>query len=147
MRMLTSLALYSMTCFFLIAHTPAHAYKKITTFAADIYYQSEVEFSDVSFATSIKAADLERRVKEHFLEKNWSLNASTFFPNKRLKVSEESFALSADIIEARRPAIDIADFNKDKKILKKWKRSQRWQKFARPARAGFERFWKKSWGP
>ena len=106
----------------------ASSWSAMDTMPVDIpFYKAHVPHEHLQYSVTNTAKSADAAIREHFSARGWVLSQSSQNSGYKTLLSLESHLLSGDVVRERLSAIRERDLRKDKRILKKWKRTQRWK--------------------
>ena len=125
--MRTSLRASLYLCLFL----SASAWSALTTFPLDLHlYKAHTPFEHLQYSVTNDASALDDAIRKHFSARGWVLSQSSQNSGYKTSLSLEAHLLVGDVARERLAAFRERDFRKDKRIIKKWKRTRRWKDWA-----------------
>jgi S1-C subfamily serine protease len=100
----------------------------MVTFPADLeFYKVHTPFEHIQYSLPKNADVLVDEMESYFLSRNWVRTHSNQSSDTKTTYSKEAYSLISDMHAERLPAIRAHDLKKDNRIVKKWKRTQRWE--------------------
>lgn len=114
---------------FLLLLTPTVTQaKKMDTMPVDVeLYRVHAPFEHVQYYVTGTLAAKKATIQAYFQAKDWEITVSTVLANTEVDHSRESHELISDMLSERLPLIRQRDLSGDNRVLKKWKRTQRWK--------------------
>lgn len=114
---------------FLIMLNPNGTYAaQMETFPVDLHlFRVHAPFAHIQYQAPGTLAVKKSTVNEYFKTRSWELTNSNLSKNTEVKHSRESHDFIHDLLSERLPFLRKHDLKGDNRLLKKWKRTQRWK--------------------
>ncbi len=91
------------------------------------FYRVHTPLENLEYSIPSDSDTTAQEIKKYFGSRGWTLNSSSQSSGYKTVLSPEVYSLQADLLRERLPALRARDSRKDKRIIKKWKRTQRWK--------------------
>ena len=90
-------------------------------------YKVHTPFEHLQYSLPKNADVIAEEMESYFLSRNWVRIRSQKSLDYKTNLSREVHSLSRDVLAERLPLLRARDMKRDKRVLKKWKRTKRWK--------------------